>query len=413
MFNINTINDTVVNYEKILRRSLSFFERTDEIDLAIVEKLEEQSPENILALARVLRIPKSTVYRRIEKLLNMGLTVEPIIDYNKLDLKCGVALINPKEGYLSRIYNLIVNIHWFHRIIIASGDFIIAKFFVPRKYENIIDNILYTLKKEKIIKFYRIMHTSIDLASGKINREYMSVESKILKFPWSKWYRKIVSEETIKGHKLINEYLKDRRCALLADEVDVKIIEQLQKNAFKKKTEIARTLNIPPWSVRHHFKTHIVKRNIILKYTPRILLFHPDMVEYLMGTIKFHSVASMKRFVNVLWNSPILRRVSKLVNLNNVFVSIMIPKDEVRNLYLFLDRLCEVGILRGFRLYNVYLKTFSCWSIPSELFKETYWDIGMEKIKKAIEETLNGKIASHVSYYMSLKMLAPYPVLYS
>ena len=85
MLAVLPVEDIAIDQSLIIRKSLSFFEKLDEVDLTIVEKIEEHGPRNILALSRILNMPKSTVYRRIQKLLNMGLTIEPV-SYTHLTL---------------------------------------------------------------------------------------------------------------------------------------------------------------------------------------------------------------------------------------------------------------------------------------------------------------------------------------
>ncbi|RLG73783.1 MAG: hypothetical protein DRO23_08215, partial [Thermoprotei archaeon] len=85
-----------------------------------------------------------------------------------------------------------------------------------------------------------------------------------------------------------------------------------------------------------------------------------------------------------LWNTPILRRVNKVLGSEEVFASILVPKNEVIRFIGFMDTLCDVGIIQSYKLHLAYLKTFSSWSIPSELFKNEYWENNWRLIKKTI-----------------------------
>jgi len=385
MLTIFPIEDTTVDQSLIIKKSLNFFEKVDEIDLTIVEKLEECSPRNILALARTLNMPKSTVYRRIEKLLNMGLTIEPIIDYNKLDLRCGVALIEPVTGSLVKLYNVIAKIPWFYKFVVANMNTVIVRFYEPKKYSGLAEKIIQALRKIGLIKNYKLIYTSIELASSKVSSEYFDRKLKVIKLKWSKWLKSIMENDCFKNIWEL-KFLDNKSCNLEVDSIDVKIIEELQLNAFQKLRNIGKKLNLSETTILHHYRKHIVERNVIIKYTPRIMIYHPDLSSYLMGFITFRNRKTLRNFIYTLWNTPILRRVNKVLNDTSIFASILIPRDEIIRFLVFMDTLCEVGMVHSYKLYFAYLKTLSSWTVPSELFKEDYWEDGWSSIKRMILE---------------------------
>ena len=397
MLTVLPVEDIAIDQSLVIRKSLSFFEKLDEVDLTIVEKIEEHGPRNILALSRILNMPKSTVYRRIQKLLNMGLTIEPIINYNKLDLRCGVVLIEPTTGSLVRLYTVVSNIPWFYKFVVANMNTLVVRFYEPRRYSGLVERIVQALKKIGIVDKYYLTYTSIELASSKVDGEYFDKKLKIVKLKWSKWFKNIAEERSLKNAQEL-KYMEKTLCRLEVDPIDVKIISKLQKNAFQRLKEIGEELNLSMTTILYHYKKHIIERNVILKYTPRIMIYHPDLSSYLIGFISFRNEKALRNFVYTLWNTPILRRVNKVLGDSTIFASILIPRNEIVKFLVFMDTLCEIGIVHSYKLYFAYLKTLSSWTIPSELFKEDYWEDGWSRIKRVILENKRTRNKASYSY---------------
>lgn len=388
-----------------LERSLRFFEIIDDVNLKILETLYKVGPRNILEISRLTGIPKSTVYARIERLKNIQVTIEPLVTASKLGLHRLFIIIETHPGRTLPVYEIFNNMLWTYKLSISQEPHtrILARLYAPHDSLEFIKAFFKRLMKLRLIKSYEIYDVHEELYSSSINRKYVDVHNRTLTIPWNEWSHEIIYGKHYNEMRLPINILEKPKYHVEVDDIDVKIIEKIQANAFRDFVEIGRTLNLSASTIRHHYLKHIVRKGIITKYVPRIMLFHPSISKILVGIISFTSEKTMLNFVNVLWDSPIMQRFLRILNDNAIVVSLAIPRAEDDKFFMFLELLAKEGIIYDYKLYPIVMNSISSWTIPAELFVNGQWlpgwDMMLKAIKKVTMKITSETLRAKIKYY--------------
>ena len=385
-----TLIESTINIRKILTNSLRLFEIIDEQNMKIIEALYKFGPRNLVKLSRALGIPKSTLYNRIKKIRDTGVSVEPLINASNMGLKRIFAIIRVHVGKLAIVYKLVNNNPWCKKVAVSYEQpyAIFARFYVPANDENIIKKFLRKLLLQRLIISYEIYETHEELFGLVLNSKYIDAKEKIAILPWRLWFESISKSNIWKKNILPLNILEEPTYEIKVDKHDVKILEELEINAFKDYVELGKVLNLSPTTIKHHYTKHLIGHNIILGYVPRVAIFHPEMSKYLYGMISFYDEKSMLNFVNTLWNSPIMPRFARVLGDNKIIGTFVIPQTEEAKFLTFMEELVKENIVYYYRLYPIAIKTLSSWTIPAEMFGEHGWLSGWDIILKVIRKVL-------------------------
>ena len=387
---IESLVESTIDIQKILTKSLKLFEIIDEQNLKIVEALYKFGPRNLMKLSRVTGIPKSTLYNRVKKIRETGVSIEPLINVSKMGLKRLFVILHVYAGRLSIVYNIINSIPWLRMLVVSHEPYniLFAKFYIPINSNNVVKKLLVKLTKLHLIRSYKIYTTHEELYGLKVNSRYIDIKDKVVILPWHKWYENITSSDIWKNNILPLNILEEPQYEIKVDVHDVRILEKLEINAFKDYVELGKLLNLSPTTVKHHYARHLIGYNILLGYVPRVTVFHPEMTNYLYGIIDFYDEKSMLNFVNTLWNSPIMPRFAKVLGDNKIIATFEIPKTEEVKFLAFMEGLIKENIVYNYTLYPIIIKTLSTWTIPAEMFTERGWLSGWDIILKVIRRVL-------------------------
>jgi len=382
--------ESTINLGKVLSKSLKLFEIIDEQNLKIIEALYKLGPRNLMRLSRVTGIPKSTLYNRIKKIRETGISVEPLINASKMGLKRVFIIVRTKPGKLITVYNILNNIPW-RRIIVISHepyDMIFAKFYIPAEENILIKRLFKRLLTLRLIKSYKLYETHEELYGLKLNSKYVNAENKTVKLAWRKWFENITNTDNWNQSILPLNILEEPQYKIHVDKHDVIILQHLEINAFRDYVELGKIINLSPTTVKHHYSKHLVGYGIILGYVPRVALFHPDLLNYLFGIIDFPDEKSMLSFVNTLWNTPIMPRFARVLGDYKIVATFEIPKTEEVKFLAFMEGLVKENVVYDYTLYPIIVKTLSTWTIPAEMFAERGWLSGWDIILKAIRKAI-------------------------
>ena len=382
--------ESTINIKEILTKSLRLFEIIDEQNLKIIEALYKFGPRNLMKLSRATGIPKTTLYNRVKKIRKTGVSVEPLINASKMGLKRVFVKLHVNSGKLTTVYNIVNNIPWCRKVAASHepSDMVFAKFYVPANNDNIIKKFLRKLLSLRLIRDYEIYETHEELFGLILSSKYVDVENKIVKLPWREWFESIAFSDAWKHYVLPLNILEEPRYEIKVDVHDVRILEELEVNAFKDYVELGKSLNLSPTTVKHHYVKHLVGYGVILGYVPRVAVFHPEMSKHLYGIIDFYDKKSMLNFINTLWNTPIMPRFAKVIGDYKIIATFVIPKSEEIKFLAFMEGLIRENIVYDYFLYPIITKALSTWTIPVEMFTEHGWLSGWDVIVKAIRRVL-------------------------
>jgi DNA-binding Lrp family transcriptional regulator len=157
-----------------------------------------------------------------------------------------------------------------------------------------------------------------------------------------------------------------------ADEIDVFILKELEKDAAASLSTIAAKLSISSQWAGKHFRKNIMGRGLIEGYQIFILPFDAPY-DVLVFVISFYNHETMARFANSLLDKPFIIMIGKLFSQNALITEICLPRTEFRNFVDALSLLGNMKIVRDYQYLIQDLRRTSRQTISYEFFKEKKW----------------------------------------
>jgi DNA-binding Lrp family transcriptional regulator len=181
------------------------------------------------------------------------------------------------------------------------------------------------------------------------------------------------------------------RTAQLADETDMLIIKELQKDALQHMVDIARKLKIRDKTLEYHHRTHIVRQNLIPKYRVRWMgdigktLAHSSIMTRLtfrdLKRSEFRRVQSIVSKIPFLWVEDVLSDGTYVATLS-------IPNEDFVETGSYLNSQLQY---LGSKIEFGYIKVgeASNFTIPYEKFVDGEWRFDAERMESDITKELS------------------------
>jgi len=337
--------------------------RIDELDLQIIEALKESSnPRKLASISRSLAVSRRTFYDRVKKLRQrkiLGLHLIP--KYNLLGLVSVLVFLDYSDLQLGLEEDFL------------HSRFVILKSRIVGKYNGVMA--LMTLPDMGVNKVYEKL---IELKSvGKIERwrllitanpRYISPKPSVLKRFVKTREEKLLSESSLASEVNFNEP-QDYR--ILADDIDVLIINMLQKDGWTRLSEIARKLGKSKALVKYHFDKHVLKLTdtFFIDFNP----YDRNSLFSLLIEAEFKSEKGLKRFASFLSRLPFSQVLLKTPRVNLLYDVLKIPSHSISMLRMIFSKKVVKRTLLQKLAISVLLTPSESFQLPYELFREKGW----------------------------------------
>lgn len=190
-------------------------------------------------------------------------------------------------------------------------------------------------------------------------------------FPWDKWLNEISTSESELPYTLRDP----ASFPLKADETDLFIVKELEKDATVSLVSIARKLGTTLQNVRYHYETHVVKHGLIETFQMAMFPFDRATSDTVFFIFKFGDNEKMGKFARSLLDKPFVFILGKILKENALVSQVYLPRHEFRNFIDALSKLARDNFLESYD-YVVQDLRPGKWSretIPFELFKNGNW----------------------------------------
>jgi DNA-binding Lrp family transcriptional regulator len=177
-----------------------------------------------------------------------------------------------------------------------------------------------------------------------------------------------------------------------ADEIDLFIIKELEKDATISLTTIARKLGTTLQRIHHHYQMHVIKQGLIEAFQIFIFPFERAISDMFFFILKFDSREKMAKFSLSLLEKPFVYTLGKVLGQNAIIAHICLPKPEFRRFVENLSKLIRAGFLQSYD-YVIQDASPGKWSretIPYEFFKDGAWIYDHQKHIKNLRDMIKG-----------------------
>jgi DNA-binding Lrp family transcriptional regulator len=348
-------------------------ERLDNLDVRILEGLAEHGPRNITRVAKELNVPRGTVLLRIKRMSSsFYLRLLTTVYHTNLGMKKAVVFAKATRGQEDTLFNCLKINKFYIYLSRCFGKFegCVGVYAVPvehtAEFEDFINEVERLGVTQDIELFWSTCFHSVNLT-----RNWFDVDKETWVFPWEKWLDEVSSSESELPYTL-----KDPESfPLKADETDLFIIKELEKNATVSLAAIARKFGTTLQNVRYHYERHIVRHGLIETFQMAIMHFDIATSDMLFFIFRFSDREKMGKFARSLLNKPFVIILGKILNEDALVSQVYLPRQEFRNFIDALSKLVRVNLLEDYEyvLQDIRRGKWSRETIPFELFKNGRW----------------------------------------
>jgi hypothetical protein len=356
------------------------------IDVKILEGLALYGARNKTRLAAQLNIPRETLRHRISYLhSHFSLYLQGNVYHTNIGLRKAMVFAESKSGYEDFVYRCLkCNDYWLYVSRCIGAPRCVAIYGIPAgkedQFESFIDGLRELGQVSAVSFFWSTCIHNVNTTST-----WFDEPSENWVFPWDSWTKEI---QTCKGDlpytlKEPDSYVQK------ADWIDIMILKELEVDCTVQLQEIAKKLNMSKQRVKYHFESHVIEKQMFEGH--QILADHyrglsPDTCFFIFS---FKNFENFSKFTCSLLNKPFVRVMGKVYKMNQLFVQIYLPREQLRNFIEVLAKLVRTEFLETYEYVIVDLTQTQRQTISYEYFKDNGWQYDSEKYIGRVRSIVN------------------------
>jgi len=308
---------------------------------------------------------------RVKKLMKEGLLeTRTNLDYSRLGLMKAVLIAESKPGQKKKLRQVIDNLDYWTYLVRCYGkyDGYYAIFAFPSAHKKELEEYLDIAAELKYLSRY-IIYWTTNFTEVAPNFDWFDFKSKSWNFQWKHWIEEIQNA----SEKLAKELMDPESYPIRADETDVFILKELEKDGTAKFTELAEVANMTPQGVRYRYNKHIVGRDLLTDYEVATLPYPLPTSEMCSFIIDFEKEEKLAKFVNSLQRKPFIFSYAKAIGRNSIVVHTYTPKTEFSKFLDSMNRVTEKKLTRSFLYVTLDGASSQRQTISYEFFRENQW----------------------------------------
>jgi DNA-binding Lrp family transcriptional regulator len=370
--------------------------KLDNVDVRILEGLGQHGPRNIKKLADALNMPRGTVLSRIKHMSSsFYLRLLTTVYHTNMGLKKAVVFARAPPGLESLLFDCMKVNDFYIYLARCFGKFegCIGVYVIPVEHTAEFELFLKELTRLGVAQDVNMLWSTC-FHTVNLTSQWFDVGSQEWIFPWNKW----LDEIPLYDGKLPYTLIDPEIFPLKADETDLFITKELEKDATISLADLARKRGTTLQNIRYHYETHIVKNQLIETFQIALLPFASAASEMLFFTFRFSNEENMSKFAQSLLDKPFVNIMGKVLTENTLISQLYLPLLEFRKFIDALSKLARSGFLESYDYLFQDLRPgkWSRVTIPYEFFKNGSWEYRHEKhVKSLIELVTQGASVEH------------------
>ena len=336
----------------------------DSTNIKILSALWETGPRNLLEVSRKTGIPFTSVYHRVGKIETKSKRLAAVIpQVSKLGMVRIVLLTTANPGFEESVTAALKIPNLWRSVNRCEGAFThLSVHVVPIQFMKHFRTYLKRLSELDLIK-----QSKVFLAGEYIPNfpafKYYDPASNQWTFDWGRWLNALKRNPT----KTIED---PESYAMLADEKDLMIIKELEKNARKSFAEIAPLLGISLQGVKYHYDKKLVPSEIVKYFGFDVWPYPEEVSAYHEVLLKFTSSVEMNRFFSLVDELFFVLGVSKVLHHNSLMVRTYMLQNQVWSMFSFFSQMAKEGMLESYSSVRQDFSGRETQSISYELFDD-------------------------------------------
>lgn len=355
-----------------------------DLESQIISAIAKVGPRNVAELSRITGAHQETIRYKIKKrFVRRGFRFQAEVGYSKLGLGLHWGSFEVSPIYYSsaprffRALNYAAYLVHFSKIL-PQGHFV-ALFSLPEGKAEEFSSFLRRLKKEGIITNFTLNEVIVE--------RHKPMDQTFFNFQADKWE---VDWKKVKASAGSSLPIDRERPKQIADEIDMLIIKELQKDATQHIVGIARKLKVNEKTLEYHYRTHVVNRGLIPRYRTRWMKDLTKTLAHSMIIVRmtfkgledkeYRKIQTAISKIPFLWAEDLLRDGTYIATMN-------IPLADFIETNKYINE--ELGYL-GSKVETGYMKVgeASNFTVPYEKFSDGEWQFDISRMEAAVVKEL-------------------------
>jgi DNA-binding Lrp family transcriptional regulator len=345
----------------------------DLLDARILEAISESGPRNFAAVARKVGISRESLRYRLNRMQsnpNIFLRCHSTTYHTNLGLRKVVSVLTATPGCESTLLECLkINGFWiyFSRFY-GKGEGCLATYAIPAEHSEEFEGFIQRIKELGVAKSSTLFWSTC-FQPGTLTSTWFNEEIGGWSFHWDEWIEQVQNESTDLPFTLQDP---ERFCNY-ADQIDVIMLKELEKDATKSIQDIAKLLGISLQRAFYHYQKHLIGKKLLEDFEIFVYPHDPACCEMYFFFFSFPSYETMAKFANSLLDKHFVRYLGKILKENKILSEMLLPRDEFRRFIDKLSLLARMGIILDYDYVIMDLKTGQRQTFSYEFFKNGKW----------------------------------------
>ena len=358
----------------------------DQTNAEIIGALSKHDPRNISAISKDVGLPNSTMAFRIKKLIeNLNLEINARVDFNKIGLTRAIVFAETLPAKWNKLWKIMEDLGCLTYLTKCHGKIYgcYAIFAFPASHKNQLEEYFKKLKHMNIISSFLLFWTT-NLCEVHPNFKWYDFNDKKWLFQWEQW----INDINEASDSLPEPLMDPEEYPIRADEKDLLLLSQLEKNGVLSYEELAKNVNMNPRTVAYRYKKHLTDRKLILDHMVWFLPYPHEISDACTFIIEFENDRVLAKFANSLDETPFVLSYARVIGREFLIINTYIPKAEFLSFIDSLNILAENRLIKNYFHVTLTLEPHKRGGIPYEFFKDHTWECNLEDNIKSLVEII-------------------------
>jgi DNA-binding Lrp family transcriptional regulator len=361
------------------------------LDVKILQALCEVGPRNLTKVARMVGLSRTALEFRIKHMRSnpqFFLRMHTSVYHTNLGLRKAVVVTEAKPGKEQLLFDCLkVNGFWLYVCrSYGTGEGCTAIYAIPIEHCSEFEEFIREMRRLDVAENAQI-YWSTCFQGGRITSDWFDNQREKWIFRWDDWIKEVQTQTTDLPYTLIES--KDYRN--YADELDVKMLEKLEEDATRSLKEIGESLGISRQLACHHYKRHLIEKNLIEGYEIFVMRYGSSPYVMVLFIIDFHKYETFAKFARSLLNKFFVITMGKILGENALLVEVFLPTEEFRKFIDTLSLMAKMKLVRSYKYAIQDLRIRCRQTISPPLFKGNSWIYDHKNHMEMLEQKVKSK----------------------
>lgn len=358
-------------------------------NVRILSAMWKYGPRNLLEVARRIGMPFTSVYHRVSRIEAKAEEIAVLIPaVSKLGMVRVTVLVATSPGHEEEVSRALKDPNLWRATGSCEGTFThISTHVVPVKYLRNFRSYIQQLRDSDLITGFNMIYTGDYVPNFPDFTSYDPAHGQ-WKFGWEEWFASLTGTSDPVMFDDPADY------TLTVDKKDLMIISELETDARKSFTDIAKVAGITAQTVKTRYE-NLVTSGIANYFHIRVIPYPAEVAAYHQIMLEFDGKEEMDKFVSIVPKLFFVAGIAKVLRRNALIVETWMLESQLQKMFVFFSQMVRAGLLQTYSAVRMNFMDRKTQSISDELFDdENGWVIDFAKCSSDLQKVVSVPLSS-------------------